>query len=127
MNNQYVADNTIIAISSDRRTVYAARSLIQETWFRSCRIRINAAARNPGTVGSILHQYRTQTSLTEQELADWLGVDLPILADLAEEIRPERRPVLTGHEEMGLDQLAELYGADRQRLLEAFEHGDCHA
>ena len=72
----------------------------------------------------MLGQYRTHAGLTEQELADWLGVTLPVLADLAEEIRPEKRRLLTSSSRIGLNQLAELYGADCERLLEAFEQGD---
>ena len=83
------------------------------------RVRIDAAERDAATVGCVLAQYRAQASLTEQALADWLGIDLPVLADLAEEIRPP----LDG-QDLGLDQLAEVYGADRTRLLEAFDQGD---
>ena len=77
------------------------------------RVRIDAAEHDTDTVGFTLGRYRTQAGLTEQELADWLGIDLPVLADLAEEVRPEKRQLLTGHPEIGLDQLAELYGAPR--------------
>jgi hypothetical protein len=88
------------------------------------RVRIDAAERDTDTVGFMVGQYRAQTGLTERALADWLGIDLPVLADLAEEIRPEKRRLLAGYSEIGLDQLAEMYGADRERLLEAFDRGD---
>ena len=88
------------------------------------RVRIDAAERDTDTVGYVLGRYRAQAGLTERELAAWLGIDLPVLADLAEEIRPEKRRLLAGHAEMGLEQLAELYGADRARLSEAFDRGD---
>jgi len=73
----------------------------------------------------VLERYRTQASLTERELADWLGIDLAVLADLTE----EPQPLLISQDgailqEMGLDQLAEVYGTDRTRLLEAFDRGD---
>jgi hypothetical protein len=88
------------------------------------RVRIDATEGDTDTVGFVLSQYRTHAGLTERELADWLRIDLPVLADLAEEIRPEKRRLLAGYSEIGLDQLAEVYGADRARLLEAFEQGD---
>jgi hypothetical protein len=88
------------------------------------RVRIDATERDTDTVGFVLGQYRTQAGLAERELADWLGIDLPALADLAEEIRPEKRQLLAGYSEIGLDQLAEVYGADLARLLEAFEQSD---
>src|SRR5688572_14278086 len=78
------------------------------------RVRIDAASRDADMVGSVLATHRKQAGLTEQGLADWLGLDLPSLADLAEELRPG----ISG-QEMGLDKLAELYGAVRERLLEA--------
>jgi hypothetical protein len=87
------------------------------------RVRIDKAERNADTVGFVLLAYRAQAGLTEQELADWLGISLPVLAALAEEIRPEQRLPMPGQQEMGLDQLAELYGADRDRLLEAYREG----
>jgi len=81
------------------------------------RVRIDATSGDADTLGSVLAIYRKQAGLNEQGLADWLGLDLPSIADLAEELRPG-----VGGQEMGLDQLAELYGADRARLLEVFEH-----
>jgi hypothetical protein len=80
------------------------------------RVRLDAAERDADTVGYVLARYRAQAGLTEQELATWLGIDLPVLADLAEEIRPG-----TDGQDLGFDQLAEVYGADRARLLEVFE------
>jgi hypothetical protein len=88
------------------------------------RVHIDATEGDTDTVGFVLGQYRTQAGLTERELADWLGIDLPVLAELAEEIRPEKRRLLAGYSEIGLDQLAEVYGADRARLLEAFDRSD---
>jgi hypothetical protein len=116
MNDQSQPDD-LANVSTDLSTLRDARA----------RVRIDAAARNADTVGSMLHRYRVRAGLTEHELATWLGIDVPILADLAEEIRPEQRYALAGHAEMGLDQLAEVYGADRARLLEAFEQGDREA
>ena len=58
-------------------------------------------------------------------MADWLGIDLATLAELAEEPQPMLvGPDDTMLQEMGLEQLAELYGADRARLLEAFNWDD---
>jgi hypothetical protein len=88
------------------------------------RVRIDAAEHDTDTVDFVLGLYRAQAGLTEQGLAEWLGVNLPVLADLAEEVRPEKRQLLAGHSEMGLAQLAELYGVDRARLLDAFEQDD---
>jgi hypothetical protein len=87
------------------------------------RVRIDTTERDTDTVGFVLGQYRSRAGLTERELAAWLGIDLPVLADLAEEIRPEKRRILAGYSEIGLDQLAEVYGADRAQLLEAFDRG----
>src|SRR4051812_45557037 len=89
------------------------------------RVRIDAAERDLDTVGFVLGRYRAQAGLTERELADWLGIDLATLAELAE----EPQPLLIGQDgailqEMGLEQIAELYGADRVRLLEVFNQGD---
>jgi hypothetical protein len=42
---------------------------------------------------------------------------------LAEEIRPQVVGPDGVAQETGLDQLAEVYGADRARLLEAFDRG----
>ncbi len=88
------------------------------------RVRIDAAERLPDTVGSVLGRYRGRAGLTEQELADRLRIDLPVLADLAEEVRPERRRLLAGHAEISLDQPAELFVVNPARLLAAFEQGD---
>jgi hypothetical protein len=47
-------------------------------------------------------------------LADWLGIDLATLAELAKEPRPMvAGPVGAILQEMGLEQIAELYGADQ--------------
>jgi hypothetical protein len=83
------------------------------------RVRIDAAERDPDTVGHLLGSYRARAGMTEQELADRLGISLPLLADLAEEPRPG-----IGCQEISLDQLADLYQADGNRLLEAFERDD---
>jgi hypothetical protein len=88
------------------------------------RVRIDAAERDPNTVGAVLAQHRARAGLTERELADWLEVDLATLAELAE----EPQPMVTGPDgailqEMGLEQLAEVYGAHRERLFAAFEQG----
>ena len=88
------------------------------------RVRIDAAERAADTVGYVLGQYRSHAGMTERELADWLGINLAVLADLAEEVRPEKRRRLTGYSGTDLDQLAELYGVDPARLLEAFDRGD---
>jgi hypothetical protein len=89
------------------------------------RVRIDAAERDPDTVGFALGQYRAQAGLTERELADWLGIDLATLAELAEEPQPMLAdPNSAILQEIGLEQIAELYGADRARLLEAFDRGD---
>ena len=82
------------------------------------RVRIDGAERDRNTVGYRLGAYRRREGLTEQELADRLGIDLPSLAALSEERQPG-----TDDQEMGLDQLADLYNADRLLLLEAFERG----
>jgi hypothetical protein len=79
-------------------------------------VRIDTAERNPDTVGHLLAAYRRREDLTEQDLAAHLGISLLSLADLAEELRPG-----TESQEMGLEQLADLYQADGERLLEAFE------
>ena len=88
------------------------------------RVRIDAAEHDTDTIGFVLGRYRTHVGLTERELAGCLGIDLPVLADLAEEIQPLVIGPDGVAQEMGLDQLAEAYGADRERLLEAFERGD---
>ena len=109
------AERALANVSTDLTTLADARA----------RVRIDAAERDPDTVGSVLGRYRARGGLTERELAAWLGIDLPVLADLAEELRP----MLAGPDgavlqELGLDQLAELYGADRERLYEAFNRDD---
>jgi transcriptional regulator with XRE-family HTH domain len=82
------------------------------------RVRIDAAERDPDTVGHLLAAYRTREGLTEQELAARLGISLLSLAGLAEELRPG-----VGVKEMGLEALADLYQANHARLLEAFDLG----
>ena len=114
MTNQHDSVDQLANVSTDLTALTDARA----------RVRIDAAERNPNTVGYMLGRYRTQAGLTERELADRLEIDLPVLADLVEEIRPEKRRLLTGYPGIGLDQRAELYGADRVRLLEAFEQGE---
>jgi hypothetical protein len=109
MDDQHDTAEPLANVSADLTAVADARA----------RVRIDAAERSPDTVGSVLGRYRTQAGLTEQELANRLGINLPVLADLAEEIRPP----LAG-QDLGLDQLAELYGVDRERLLEAFKQGE---
>jgi hypothetical protein len=104
-------DHQLANLSEDLTSLHNARA----------RVRIGAAEREDDTVGSVLRRYRNQAGLTEQELATWLGIAPPVLADLAEELRPmavdEDGDVI---QDMGLDQLADMYGADRTRLLEAF-------
>jgi len=114
MDDQHDSTEPLANISADLTTLADARA----------RVRIDATEGDTDTVGFVLGQYRTQAGLAERELADWLGINLPVLADLAEEIRPEKRQLLAGYSEIGLDQLADVYGADRERLLEAFERGD---
>jgi len=80
------------------------------------RVQLDATTQDADTVGSVLAAYRSQTDLTWQQLADWLEIDLPSLADLAGELQPG-----LGGQEMGIDQMAELYGTDRLLLLKAFE------
>ena len=87
------------------------------------RVRIDMAERDADTMGHLLAAYRGRYGLTEQELALQLGISLPTLAGLAEELRPG-----TEGQDMGLEQLADLYQADGGRLLEAFARGaesDC--
>lgn len=108
MSNQ-PPDDDLANVSSNLTTLANARA----------RVRIDAAATASDTVGSALAAYRTRAGVTVEALADWLGLDLPSLADLAQELRPG-----IGGQEMGIDQFAELYGADRVRLLEVFDQGD---
>jgi hypothetical protein len=108
MTDQHDSTEQLTNVSTDLTALADARA----------RVRIDAAERDPDTVGGVLAQYRAQAGLTEQDLATWLGIDLPVLADLTEEIRPP----LDG-QDLGLDQLAEVYGADRARLLEVFDRG----
>jgi hypothetical protein len=113
MNNQHDSAEQLANVSTALTALADAKA----------RVRIDAAERDTNTVGFVLGQYRAHAGLTEQELTNWLGIDLATLAELAE----EPQPMLIGPDgailqEMGLDQLAEVYGADRERLLEVFEH-----
>ena len=83
------------------------------------RVRIDAAERDSDSVGSVLAAYRVRYGLTEQDLASRLGIGLLSLAGLAEELRPG-----TEGQDMGLEQIADLYQADGGRLLEAFEQAE---
>jgi hypothetical protein len=115
MNDQHDVADQLVNVSTDLTALADARA----------RVRIDAAERDTDTVGSTLGRYRAQAGLTERELANWLGIGLPVLADLAEELQPMTvSPDGTILQEMGLEQLAEVYGADRERLLEVFERDD---
>jgi hypothetical protein len=81
--------------------------------------RFDETSRKPETVGWMLAAYRLQAGLTLEALAAWLAVTLPMLADLAEETRP-----WVADQDRGLIEIAEMYGVDPTRLLEAFERGD---
>ena len=52
------------------------------------RVQIDAAATDADTVGWVLAAHRAGAGVTVEALADWLGLDLPSLADLAQELRP---------------------------------------
>lgn len=108
MTDQHDAES-LANLSADLTAIIDARA----------QVRIDAAERDPNTVGFALGRYRVRAGLTEQELADWLGITLPILADLAIEMQP-----LVGGQAMGVEQIAEVYGADRERLKEGFERGE---
>lgn len=115
MTDQHDGAEPLANVSTDLTALADARA----------RVRIDAAERDTNTVGSVLGRYRAQAGVTERELANWLGIGLPVLAELTEELRP----LVVGADgtilqEMGLEQLAELYGVNPARLIEAFEQGD---
>ena len=114
MDDRHAIPDELANVSTDLTALADARA----------RVRIDAAERDTDTVGYVLGRYRARAGLTERELADWLGIDPTVLADLAEEPRPMAAdPDGAILQEMGLEQFAEIYGADRARLLEAFNRG----
>jgi hypothetical protein len=86
--------------------------------------RVYASEQVDGMVGSVLGRYRAHTGLSPDQLAAWLGIDLPALASLSHESRPRiigiDRVVRAEH---GLAQLADAYRIDRRRLVETFNVG----
>jgi hypothetical protein len=103
------------AQNTDQSNVSASLTALDDA---RARVRIDAAEHDHDTVGHLLATYRKREGLTEQALAARLGIGLLSLAGLAEELRPG-----VDGQDMGLEQLADLYQADGGRLLEAFERG----
>jgi hypothetical protein len=86
--------------------------------------RIYASEQVDGMVGSVLGRYRAHTGQFPNELAEWLGIDLPALAALSHEARPKIIGIdRVFRPEHGLAQLADGYRIDCRRLVEAFNLG----
>ena len=83
------------------------------------------AERDDDRVGYVLTTFRSQRGWSREQLADWLGVGLDDFGRLAITTRPRAVNGLTLlYDPEPINELADICGAHRERLYEAFEQGD---
>jgi hypothetical protein len=85
---------------------------------------VEAAERANNLVGYLLAAFRRERDWSQEQLADWLGLDIEAYGRLATTVRPA---VVTRHLEYDrglVEQFAERFGAHPARLIQVFDESD---